>query len=321
MSALFFVTIFRLEQFYPQDVDFTSFFNSLDENTYNDEMDYLLTLGNDPSVAASVASTPALPAATTGGVSGEVMMIPPLPSSTRVSTLKIKRDTIPPKEALSLSKFGKSTSKFQMKSQQPNSSDSDDEDDYKRRRGDDEDPGKTERRERNREHAKKSRIRKKVMLDTLSDQLTSLRNMNIQLRRIVTEKLPPHIAAKIFNECTTEESILLHDSPSMSAGSGPGMGTTLALSHDGNNFSKLSTFSTTSKPATPSTRILFEPDFRLIHALLNSQQNFVLSDPSLPDNPIVYASDGFCKMTGYKKQDVLGRNCEYFTYISIDHIS
>jgi PAS domain S-box-containing protein len=44
---------------------------------------------------------------------------------------------------------------------------------------------------------------------------------------------------------------------------------------------------------------------------VTSQQNFVLSDPSLPDNPIVYASDGFCKMTGYKRQDVLGRNCRF----------
>ena len=46
-------------------------------------------------------------------------------------------------------------------------------------------------------------------------------------------------------------------------------------------------------------RILVEPDFRLIQALVGSQQNFVLSDPSLPDNPIVYCSDGFCKITGY----------------------
>jgi PAS domain S-box-containing protein len=54
-----------------------------------------------------------------------------------------------------------------------------------------------------------------------------------------------------------------------------------------------------------------EPDFRLIQALLHSQQNFVLSDPSLPDNPIVYCSEGFCKLSGYKRQDILGRNCRF----------
>ena len=58
-------------------------------------------------------------------------------------------------------------------------------------------------------------------------------------------------------------------------------------------------------------QILMEPDFRLIEALIHSQQNFVLSDPSLPDNPIVYCSDGFCNLTGYKRQFILGRNCRF----------
>lgn len=30
-----------------------------------------------------------------------------------------------------------------------------------------------------------------------------------------------------------------------------------------------------------------------------AQQNFVVTEPSLPDNPIVFASDGFLKLTGY----------------------
>jgi PAS domain S-box-containing protein len=60
-----------------------------------------------------------------------------------------------------------------------------------------------------------------------------------------------------------------------------------------------------------TARILMEPDFRLIEALIHSQQNFVLSDPSLPDNPIVYCSEGFCKLTGYKRQHILGRNCRF----------
>ena len=38
------------------------------------------------------------------------------------------------------------------------------------------------RRERNREHAKKSRIRKRLLLDTLSDQLEGLRAENVKLR-------------------------------------------------------------------------------------------------------------------------------------------
>lgn len=36
--------------------------------------------------------------------------------------------------------------------------------------------------------------------------------------------------------------------------------------------------------------LLLEPDFQLMRALMGSQQNFTISDPSMPDNPIVYAS-------------------------------
>ncbi|CAM6018729.1 unnamed protein product [Sphagnum balticum] len=39
--------------------------------------------------------------------------------------------------------------------------------------------------------------------------------------------------------------------------------------------------------------------------------NFVLTDPRLQDNPIVYASEGFCAMTGYAHHEVIGRNCRF----------
>ena len=38
--------------------------------------------------------------------------------------------------------------------------------------------------------------------------------------------------------------------------------------------------------------------------LVTAQQNFTVSDPSLPDNPIVYASEGFLKLTGYTREQV-----------------
>ena len=46
-------------------------------------------------------------------------------------------------------------------------------------------------------------------------------------------------------------------------------------------------------------------------ALQSAQQNFAVSDPSLPDNPIVYASQGFLRLTGYSMEQVLGRNCRF----------
>ncbi|GAQ81276.1 PAS/LOV protein [Klebsormidium nitens] len=45
--------------------------------------------------------------------------------------------------------------------------------------------------------------------------------------------------------------------------------------------------------------------------LQSHSYNFVLSDPTLPDNPIVYASQGFLSMTGYSREEIIGRNCRF----------
>nr|AML78708.1 putative LOV domain-containing protein [Marchantia emarginata] len=46
-------------------------------------------------------------------------------------------------------------------------------------------------------------------------------------------------------------------------------------------------------------------------ALKDYEFSFVISDPRLPDNPIVYASEGFFKMTGYSREEVVGHNCRF----------
>lgn len=48
------------------------------------------------------------------------------------------------------------------------------------------------------------------------------------------------------------------------------------------------------------------------------KQSFVLTDPHLPDMPIVYASDAFLKLTGYERHEVLGRNCRFLNGIDTD---
>jgi two-component system cell cycle sensor histidine kinase/response regulator CckA len=40
-------------------------------------------------------------------------------------------------------------------------------------------------------------------------------------------------------------------------------------------------------------------------------QGILITDPNLPDNPIVYASPGFERMTGYRAEEVVGRNCRF----------
>lgn len=36
-----------------------------------------------------------------------------------------------------------------------------------------------------------------------------------------------------------------------------------------------------------------------------------LADPDQPDSPIVYANEVFCSITGYSRDEILGRNCRF----------
>lgn len=40
-------------------------------------------------------------------------------------------------------------------------------------------------------------------------------------------------------------------------------------------------------------------------------EGIVISDARLPDNPIIYANEGFERLTGYSRQEVLGKNCRF----------
>jgi len=37
----------------------------------------------------------------------------------------------------------------------------------------------------------------------------------------------------------------------------------------------------------------------------------VLTDPTRPDNPIVFANDAFSDLTGYAADEIIGRNCRF----------
>ncbi|XP_031102833.1 phototropin-2-like [Ipomoea triloba] len=41
------------------------------------------------------------------------------------------------------------------------------------------------------------------------------------------------------------------------------------------------------------------------------EKNFVITDPRIPDNPIIFASDSFLELTEYTREEILGRNCRF----------
>ena len=53
------------------------------------------------------------------------------------------------------------------------------------------------------------------------------------------------------------------------------------------------------------------PCYQSVKALAESQANFVLTNPNLPDCPTIFASQGFLELTGYEGRQVIGKNCRF----------
>jgi PAS domain S-box-containing protein len=51
----------------------------------------------------------------------------------------------------------------------------------------------------------------------------------------------------------------------------------------------------------------------VLESIQHSPIATVISDPKLPDNPIISANDSFCALTGYKMDEIIGRNCKFLT--------
>jgi PAS domain S-box-containing protein len=61
---------------------------------------------------------------------------------------------------------------------------------------------------------------------------------------------------------------------------------------------------------------IVEPDSAVGRLLRNIAMDeaplgITISDPSQPDNPLIYVNDGFCELTGYSRDEILGRNCRF----------
>lgn len=142
------------------------------------------------------------------------------------------------------------------------------------------------RRERNRILARRTRLRKKFFFESLQKDVADLQHENAALKSIVRTRLKPEDAQAILSTCNANEKL-----PSIIADGDMNDGG--AMDDD------------------KAVKQLDKEDFNLIQSIQNSQQCFIITDPSLHDNPIVYASDDFFELTGYSQEEVLGRNCRF----------
>ena len=136
-------------------------------------------------------------------------------------------------------------------------------------------------------HARKSRLRKKFFVDSLKKSLEKLEEENKKLRAFIEQRL----GADALPPPTADE-----DDAESSSG-GPSL--------------FLKDKSARREEKGRSVKEIEAPDYKLMHALHQSQQNFVVTDPYLPDNPVVFASSGFYKLTGFQPGEVIGRNCRF----------
>jgi PAS domain S-box-containing protein len=51
-----------------------------------------------------------------------------------------------------------------------------------------------------------------------------------------------------------------------------------------------------------------DPFVAAMHAI---RMPMVITNPRLPDNPVVFANDAFCELTGYGREEIIGRNCRF----------
>ncbi|WP_252312579.1 PAS domain-containing protein [Sinobaca sp. H24] len=52
-------------------------------------------------------------------------------------------------------------------------------------------------------------------------------------------------------------------------------------------------------------------DSLVVQTIDSAQVGVTITDPSRPDNPIIYLNSGFTKITGYTSSETLGRNCRF----------
>lgn len=149
---------------------------------------------------------------------------------------------------------------------------------------------RTEHRKRkNAEYARVTRERKRNAELLLNLELADLERENERLKTLVKTHLVPEDAQAVIAECCYDRAAQLFPVTPTAAAGDP----------------------------TSSTKLV-RSDFELIESLTKSRQAFVLTDPRLPDNPIVYASRPFLALTGYSREQVLGRNCRILQGIDTD---
>jgi len=115
-----------------------------------------------------------------------------------------------------------------------------------------------------------------VFVNSLKKRLQALWDENQRLKEIAVQHLPSEIAEPLLSKCISEQPSVLEDE-------------------------KQSEF----------VQQMDRPDTTMISLLQEAQRSYVITDPHQADNPIIWVSQYFCQMTGYERDEIIGRNCRF----------
>lgn len=135
---------------------------------------------------------------------------------------------------------------------------------------------------------------KRLQTATLQNSIKTLKKQNKKLK----EALKHHLGQEAFDTLYPSTSTGKHKSSSFKKN-------TAAPPSSSDHLDE------TDTNTKPFTTMSSEADSKFLAELQSAGQNFCVTDPGLPDNPIVYATQGFLKLTGYTLDQVLGRNCRF----------
>lgn len=110
------------------------------------------------------------------------------------------------------------------------------------------------------------------------------------MKQLVKDNLDDEVSTKLLTECNSEIPV--------------GLKSPMQKKSDTQN-------GPITSPTGTLKNVLQDNDYDLYSTIRCAQRSFIITDPSLPDNPIMFASPGFLALSKYSLEEVIGRNCRF----------
>lgn len=159
--------------------------------------------------------------------------------------------------------------------------------------------------------ARQNHQRGAFFIVSLREKLRNLWDENQKLKDCALEHLPKEVSKELLNDCISDEPSILTDGESSEFADTVGFMETAVLMKVLKD-AQVSVCVTIAPPPAPSPAHPC-PD-------LTRQRSYVITDPKQTDNPIVWVSPSFCKMTGYDRSEIIGRNCRFLQGPETDQV-